>query len=124
MSASQLKYTTTHQWARLEEDGLVSVGITAFAQEALGDIVFAELPELGRQVQAGEQVAVVESVKTASEVYTPISGEIVVINEALNDAPELINDQPYTAWFFRIQASHLAELETLLDAEAYASLTQ
>ena len=124
MSASQLKYTTTHQWARLEEDGLVSVGITAFAQEELGDIVFAELPELGRQVQAGEQVAVVESVKTASEVYTPISGEIVVTNEALNDAPELINDQPYTAWFFRIQASNLTELDTLLDADAYHSLIQ
>ncbi|SEI47707.1 glycine cleavage system H protein [Allopseudospirillum japonicum] len=124
MSTSQLKYTTTHQWARLEEDGLVSVGITAFAQEELGDIVFAELPELGRQVQAGEQVAVVESVKTASEVYTPISGEVVVINEALNDAPERINDQPYTAWFFRLQASDLAELDALLDADAYQSLTQ
>lgn len=114
-----LKYAATHEWAQLEDDNVVRVGITDFAQEQLGDLVYIELPELGRKVTAGEQCAVVESVKTASDLYSPVSGEIVAINEAVVDAPEEVNDAPYQTWLFCIKADNLSELDALLDADAY-----
>jgi glycine cleavage system H protein len=113
-----LKYAKTHEWAQLE-DGIVRVGITDFAQQELGDLVFIELPELGRKVKAQEQCAVVESVKTASDLFSPVSGEIVAINEALADAPELVNDDAYGTWLFSIKADDLTELDALMDADAY-----
>ncbi|MDP3010622.1 MAG: glycine cleavage system protein GcvH [Methylococcales bacterium] len=114
-----LKYAPSHEWAQLEDDNVVRVGITDFAQEQLGDLVYIELPELGRKVTAGEQCAVVESVKTASDLYSPVSGEIVAINEAVVDAPEEVNDAPYQTWLFCIKADNLSELDALLDADAY-----
>ena len=113
-----LKYAKTHEWAQLE-DGIVRVGITDFAQQELGDLVFIELPELGRKVKAQEQCAVVESVKTASDLFSPVSGEIVAINEALADAPEQVNDDAYGTWLFSIKADDLTELDSLMDADAY-----
>lgn len=113
-----LKYAKTHEWAQLE-DGIVRVGITDFAQQELGDLVFIELPELGRKVKAQEQCAVVESVKTASDLFSPVSGEIVAINEALADAPEQVNDDAYGTWLFSIKADDLTELDALMDADAY-----
>ncbi|MDO9214288.1 MAG: glycine cleavage system protein GcvH [Methylococcales bacterium] len=114
-----LKYAPSHEWAQSEDDNVVRVGITDFAQEQLGDLVYIELPELGRKVTAGEQCAVVESVKTASDLYSPVSGEIIVINEAVVDAPEEVNDNPYQTWLFCIKADNLSELDALLDADAY-----
>lgn len=116
-----LKYAKTHEWAQLE-DGIVHVGITDFAQEELGDLVFIELPELGRKVKAQEQCAVVESVKTASDLFTPVTGEIVAINEALVDEPEQINRDAYGTWLFSIKADDLAELDALMDADAYQQM--
>ena len=116
-----LKYAKTHEWAQLE-DGIVRVGITDFAQEELGDLVFIELPELGRKVKAQEQCAVVESVKTASDLFTPVTGEIVAINEALVDEPEQINRDAYGTWLFSIKADDLAELDALMDADAYQQM--
>ncbi len=116
-----LKYAKTHEWAQLE-DGIVRVGITDFAQEELGDLVFIELPELGRKVKAQEQCAVVESVKTASDLFTPVTGEIVAINEALLDEPEQINRDAYGTWLFSIKADDLAELDALMDADAYQQM--
>jgi len=113
-----LKYAKTHEWAQLE-DGIVRVGITDFAQQELGDLVFIELPELGRKVKAQEQCAVVESVKTASDLFSPVSGEIVAINEALADAPEQVNDDAYGTWLFSIKADDLTELDALMAADAY-----
>ncbi len=113
-----LKYAKTHEWVQLE-DGIVRVGITDFAQQELGDLVFIELPELGRKVKAQEQCAVVESVKTASDLFSPVSGEIVAINEALADAPEQVNDDAYGTWLFSIKADDLTELDALMDADAY-----
>lgn len=117
-----LKYTATHQWVRLETDGTVSVGITAHAQEQLGDVMFVQNPDLGRKVAQGEACAVVESVKTASDIPAPISGEIVAINPALADAPEKLNQDPYGAWLFRMRPSEPSEFSALLDAAAYRSL--
>ena len=114
-----LKYAVSHEWAHLEDDNVVRVGITDFAQEQLGDLVYIELPELGRKIKAQEQCAVVESVKTASDLYSPVSGEIVAVNLALVDEPELINDDPYGAWIFCIKADDLSGLDQLLDADAY-----
>lgn len=116
---AELRYVASHEWARLEADGSVTVGITDHAQEALGDVVFVELPEIGRQLGAGEQAGVVESVKAASDVYAPVAGTVVAINEALADAPEAINADPYGAWFYRLQPASAADLEQLLDAAAY-----
>ncbi|MCX7097765.1 MAG: glycine cleavage system protein GcvH [Methylococcales bacterium] len=115
-----LKYAaTTHEWVEVEDDALVRVGITDFAQQQLGDLVFVELPQLGRKVVAQEQCVVLESVKTASEAYSPVSGEIVAVNLALEDAPELVNDDPYGAWLFCVKADDLSELDSLLTADAY-----
>ncbi len=116
-----LKYTKTHEWARLEENGSVTVGITDHAQAQLGDMVFVELPVVGRALQAAEECAVVESVKAASDVYSPVAGEVVEVNEALADQPELINQDPYgEGWIFRLKPG--GNLDALLDAAAYAAL--
>lgn len=119
---AELKYAPSHEWARLEADGTVTVGITDHAQEALGDVVFAESPALGSQVIAGKEAGVVESVKAASDIYAPISGEVIAVNTLLEDAPETINAEPYGAgWFFKIKPSNPAELEALLSAQGYQS---
>lgn len=121
----ELKYTATHEWVRTEEDGSITVGITDHAQELLGDVVFIELPEEGRVVSAQEEVSVIESVKAASDIYAPASGEIIAVNEELNDAPETVNSSPYEeGWLFRILPSDPIELEDLLSAEAYAELCE
>jgi len=119
---SHLKYATSHEWVCVEDDNIIRIGITDFAQEELGDLVYIELPELGRHVAAQEQCAVVESVKTASDLYSPVSGEIIAINESLNDEPEQINDSPYDSWIFCVRADNLSDLNLLLDAEAYQQL--
>ncbi|AOS95954.1 Glycine cleavage system H protein [Microbulbifer aggregans] len=117
---SELKYLSSHEWARLEEDGTVTVGISDHAQDALGDVVYVELPEVGATLAAGDEAGVVESVKAASDIYSPISGEVVAINEDLEDAPETVNGSPYDdGWFFRVKPSDVSELENMLDADAY-----
>ena len=108
-----LKYAMTHEWARLEDDNVVRVGITDFAQEQLGDLVYIEMPELGRKVKAGEQCAVVESVKTASDLFSPVSGEIVAVNVALADEPEEVNNSPYQAWLFCVKADNPSDLDVV-----------
>jgi glycine cleavage system H protein len=113
------KYSAEHQWALPQADGTITVGITDFAQETLGDLVFVQLPDVGSTVQANQQVAVVESVKTASDVFAPMSGQIIAVNDAVADAPEKINEDAYAAWLFKIQPSHLAEYDGLLSADAY-----
>lgn len=117
-----LKYAKTHEWAKLEQNNIVRIGITDFAQQELGDLVYVELPELGRQLQAGEQCAVVESVKTASDLFSPVSGEVVEINQTLEEAPEQVNEDSYAAWLFCIKAEDSSQLEQLLTAAAYAAL--
>lgn len=119
---TDLKYTKSHEWLKQEADGTVTVGITDHAQEALGDIVFLELPDLGRTVRAGEECAVVESVKAASDIYAPISGEIVARNDAAIDAPESVNQDAYSAWLFKLKPGNPGEIGTLLDAAAYAEV--
>lgn len=120
-----LKYAATHEWVRIEEDGTVTVGISDHAQELLGDIVFIELPTKGAVVSAKQEISVVESVKAASDIYAPVSGEIVAINEALIDAPETVNSSPYgDGWFCRILPSDKSELEELLDANGYAEICE
>ena len=114
-----LKYTDTHEWVKKESDGTVTVGITFHAQEMLGDVVFVENPEAGRKVKKGDECGVVESVKAAADIYAPISGEIVGANEALSDAPEKLNQDPYASWMFRIRPDDAAEVDALLDAAAY-----
>ncbi len=120
-----LKYAASHEWARLEADGTVTIGITDHAQQALGDIVFLELPAVGRVVKAGEECAVVESVKAASDIYSPVSGEVVDANQAAVDAPESVNQDAYATWLFRVRPAAAAtcttELAGLLDAAAYAA---
>lgn len=119
----ELKYTPEHEWLRDEGNGEYTVGITAHAQETLGDMVFVDLPEVGTMVNMGDDCAVVESVKAASDIYVPLTGEIIAVNEALNESPELINDQPYQeGWIFRLKATDKAELKNLLEAEAYIEL--
>jgi glycine cleavage system H protein len=116
----ELKYAKSHEWVRSEADGTVTVGITQHAQELLGDLVYVELPAQGTSVSAGKECSVVESVKAASDVYAPVSGEIVAVNSAVTDTPETINKEPYgSGWMFRIKPSNKAELGNLLDAAAY-----
>ena len=116
-----LKYAASHEWVRVDEDGVATVGISDHAQDALGDIVFVELPEPGSTVNAKDEVSVVESVKAASDIYSPVSGEIVAVNEELLDAPETVNSSPYeNGWFYKIKISDEAELDELMDAEAYS----
>ena len=118
---AELKYAASHEWARLEGD-VVTVGITDHAQDALGDLVFVELPSVGDVVSAGQEAGVVESVKAASDIYAPVSGEIIAINDALVDAPEIVNTEPYAGgWLYQIKISDTAELDELLSAEEYAA---
>ncbi|MGZ4954188.1 MAG: glycine cleavage system protein GcvH [Methylobacter sp.] len=119
-----LKYAKTHEWVQVEDDNTIRVGITDFAQEELGDLVYIELPELGRKVTAQEQCAVVESVKTASDLFSPVSGEIVAVNEALVDEPEQVNDDAYGTWLFCIKADDLSDLDTLMSADAYQQMIE
>lgn len=116
---ADLKYTKSHEWIKQEADGSVTVGITDHAQEALGDIVFLELPEAGRTVKAGEECAVVESVKAASDIYAPVAGEIMAKNDAASDVPESVNQNAYAAWLFKMKPANPADLDALLDAAAY-----
>ena len=116
---ADLRYTASHEWVRREGDGTFSVGITDHAQEQLGDIVFVEAPKPGRKVTAGEAVGVVESVKAASDIYAPVSGEVVAANEALAGAPEQVNADAYAAWMYRVKPDNPAELDKLLDSAAY-----
>lgn len=119
-----LKYAETHEWAALEQDNLVRVGITDFAQSELGDIVYIGLPEVGRQVAAQEQIAVVESVKTASDLFAPVSGTIVEINESVQDEPEKVNEDAFGTWLYCIKADNPADLDSLMDAAAYQSMIE
>lgn len=112
------RYAESHEWARREDD-LVVVGVSDYAQNSLSDVVFVELPQVGAMVSAGKQAAVVESVKAAEDVYSPISGEVVAVNESLGDEPEQVNSDPYGAWFFKVRPSNLSELDKLMDAAAY-----
>ena len=116
----ELKYAKTHEWVRTNDDGSVTVGISDNAQDQLGDMVFIELPEVGQTVDAKEACAVVESVKAASDVYAPVGGEILEVNEALTDSPETVNQDAYgEGWLFRLQPATPAEMETLMSGEAY-----
>jgi glycine cleavage system H protein len=117
----QLRYTSSHEWVRQESDGTVSVGITDHAQSALGDLVYIELPAVGRTVAAGEACAVVESVKAASDLYAPLAGEVVAVNDALPGAPEQANQDAYAAWFFRLKPVEPGAIAKLLDAAGYAA---
>ncbi|MES9870476.1 MAG: glycine cleavage system protein GcvH [Sedimenticola sp.] len=122
---SELKYTKSHEWIRDEGDGTVTIGITEHAQELLGDLVFVELPEEGASVEAGSECAVVESVKAASDVYSPVTGEVVGVNEALADAPETVNEDAFgDGWMFKVRLNDATELEDLLGAEAYTEVME
>lgn len=117
-----LKYIETHQWVRVADDGTATVGITDFAQEQLGDVIFVSVPELGDTVTGGEEAGVAESVKSASDIFSPVTGEVVEINEKLEDEPELVNEDPYgDGWLFRVKLEDAGELDGLMDAEAYTS---
>ena len=120
---TELRYSAEHQWVRLQEDGTAQIGITDTAQNALGDIVFIELPAVGATFAAGEQAALVESVKSASDVYCPIAGEVVAVNGVLDGSPETVNESPYDAgWFFVIRPTQVQDIETLLRADQYRAL--
>jgi glycine cleavage system H protein len=122
LTPSELKYANSHEWARLEEDGTVTVGISDHAQESLGDVVFVELPDVGATLAAGDEAGVVESVKAASDIYAPVGGEVMAVNEQLEEEPETVNADPYNdGWFFRLQGVDPAELEQLLSAEDYVA---
>ena len=119
---ADLKYTDEHEWLRTEADGTVSVGITDHAQATLGDIVFLELPKVGAQISAGDAVGVVESVKAASDIYAPVTGEVVAVNEAIVDTPDQVNTDAYESWLFKVKLADPASLGALLDAAAYEKL--
>jgi glycine cleavage system H protein len=117
------RYAKSHEWIKDEGDGSFTIGITDHAQELLGDLVFVDLPEVGQSLAAGNDCAVVESVKAASDVYSPVSGDVIAVNETLDDAPETINEDAFgEGWMFRIKASDMAELENLLDADGYDAM--
>ena len=116
---ADLKYTESHEWVRREADGTLAVGISEFAQEALGDMVFVELPEVGRKLAKGETCGVVESVKAASDVYAPVAGEVTAVNDELKDKPELINSGAFDAWMYRLKPASAGEVDGLLDAAGY-----
>lgn len=117
---SELKYASSHEWARLEEDGTVTIGISDHAQQALGDVVFVETPEVGILLAAAEEAGVVESVKAASDIYAPIAGEVIAINELLEDEPETVNNDPYNdGWFFKLKPTDISELDALMSADEY-----
>lgn len=118
-----VRYLPSHEWARLEADGTITIGISDHAQDALGDVVFVELPEVGRAVQAGEEVAVVESVKAASDIYAPVAGTVIGCNDTLESAPETVNDAPYDGgWFYKLQPADANNLNELLTPDAYRAL--
>ncbi|CAI8188730.1 MAG: Glycine cleavage system H protein [Marinobacterium sp. xm-d-530] len=118
----ELKYVSSHEWIRVEGDGTVTIGVTDHAQEALGDVVFVELPDMDAEVSAGDDAGVVESVKAASDIYAPVSGVVVAINEDLEDAPEMVNSDPYgDGWFFKLQLTDESELDDLLSADEYSA---
>ncbi|MCX2543694.1 MULTISPECIES: glycine cleavage system protein GcvH [unclassified Pseudomonas] len=116
---ADLRFAESHEWARLEADGTVTVGISDHAQQALGDVVFVELTEVGKVFAAGDAAGVVESVKAASDIYSPVGGEVIAVNEELADSPELLNEEPYSSWIFKLKPSDKSELDKLLDAAAY-----
>ena len=118
---ANLKYTASHEWIRAEADGTITVGITEHAQELLGDLVFIELPDVGKTLAAEQEAAVVESVKAASDVYAPIAGTVVAVNDAVPDAPESVNQDAYAAWLFKMKPANAADVDALLDAAAYAA---
>ncbi len=116
----ELRYLESHEWARLDEDGTVTVGISDFAQDALGDVVYVELPEIGSEVHAGEEAGVVESVKAASDIYSPVAGSVVAVNEALEEGPDAVNSDPYgEGWLFKIDPIDASGMDQLLDSQAY-----
>jgi glycine cleavage system H protein len=119
---ANLKYTESHEWVRAEADGTVTIGITDHAQEALGDLVFIELPEVGKTYAAGQETCVVESVKAAADVYAPIAGEVTEVNESVVDAPESVNQDAYAAWLFKLKPANAADVDALLDATAYSKV--
>ena len=119
---ANLKYATSHEWVRLEADGSVTIGISDHAQEALGDLVFVELPEVGAHFVAEKEIAVVESVKAAADVYAPIAGTVTEINQAAADAPESVNQDAYAAWLFKMTPDNVADIDALLDAAAYQAV--
>jgi glycine cleavage system H protein len=116
---ADLRYAKTHEWVRREGDGSITVGITGHAQELLGDLVFIELPEVGKTLAGGEQIAVVESVKAASDIYAPVAGTVSAVNQAAADAPESVNEDAYDAWLFRMTPANADDIDALLDAEGY-----
>ncbi|NLN19192.1 MAG: glycine cleavage system protein GcvH [Firmicutes bacterium] len=125
MYPSELRYSEEHEWLKLEDGNRARIGITEFAQKELGDVVFVELPEEGTVVNAGDSFAVVESVKAVSDIYAPVSGKVVEVNDALNDSPELINEDPYgEGWIAVIEVSDVAEIDSLLTAEQYQQLVE
>jgi len=119
---ANLYYTTSHEWVRKEADNTLTIGITDHAQEALGDIVFLDLPEVGKTVKAEENIAVIESVKAASDIYAPVAGEIIEVNEPAKDTPDSINSAPYETWLFKIKPANLGDVDALLDATAYTKV--
>ena len=121
---THLKYTKSHEWVKLEEDGTATTGITNHAQELLGDMVFVEIPQVGRHLNQGEECAVVESVKAAADVYAPISGEVISINPELESAPEKINEDSYSAWLYKIKPSNIESLNDLLDSTEYQEILE
>lgn len=122
---NHLKFLPSHEWARLEADGVVTVGISDHAQDALGDLVFVEVPEVGRTLSKGGAAAVVESVKAASDVYSPVSGEVIEVNSTLSGAPELVNQDPYgQGWLFKVKPGDASELDQLLNAQAYDKVVE
>ena len=114
-----LRYTTSHEWVRVEADGSLTIGVTDHAQEALGDVVFLELPDAGRAVAAAEAIAVIESVKAASDIYAPVAGEVIASNQDAVDAPESVNADAYAAWLFKLKPANAADVDALLDAAGY-----
>ncbi|MEX1032155.1 MAG: glycine cleavage system protein GcvH [Cellvibrionaceae bacterium] len=122
---SDLKYLPSHEWARVESDGTVTIGISDHAQESLGDVVYVETPEVGSDVSVGEEAGVVESVKAASDIFSPVSGEVIAVNEALEESPETVNSSPYDdGWFFKVKPSDLGELDDALDADGYRAAVE
>ena len=121
---TNLKYTKSHEWVRLEDDGTATIGITQHAQELLGDMVFAEIPQVWRNLKQGEECAVVESVKAAADVYAPISGEVTAVNAELESAPEKINQDAYAAWLFKVKPTNTSELGGLMDAGSYQKVLE
>ena len=120
-----LKYAKSHEWVRLEDDGTVTVGISDHAQDALGDVVFVELPEMEAEIEAGDEAGVVESVKAASDIYSPIAGTVIAINNELEDSPELVNESPYdSGWFYKLKPADAGDLESLLSATDYAQVCE